>query len=225
MAEKTESEILRTGQCMDEIVVVGGGGHAKVVISILQKLKRFSVLGYTDLKSNGVLLSIPYLGDDTKLAALNFHPQKLNAVLAVGQVGLGKARYELWKSLHPLGLSFPLIVSPNAIINEGVFADECVVVMDGAVINVGATIGRGAIVNTNSTVEHDVVLDEWVHVAPGATISGGVKVGRFSMIGVGATIIEGRKIAPECVVGAGATVVHDLTEPGVYVGCPARRIK
>ena len=64
-----------------------------------------------------------------------------------------------------------------------------------------------------------------VHVAPGATISGGVTIGHFSMIGVGATIIEGKKIAASCLVGAGATVVRDLTEPGVYVGSPARRIK
>jgi UDP-perosamine 4-acetyltransferase len=97
--------------------------------------------------------------------------------------------------------------------------------MDGAVINSGATIGRGGIVNTNSTIEHDVLLEDWVHVAPGATISGHVTVGRFSMIGAGATVIEGIKIAAGCMVGAGATVVHDLTEPGVYVGSPARRIK
>lgn len=227
MSNKVESlgTILPTAQSMEEIVVIGGGGHAKVVITILQKLNRFNILGYTDLKSNGVLLNIPYLGGDGQLAALDVHPKKLNAVLALGQVGLGKARFELWKRLRTLGLSFPLIVSPNAIVNEGVSADEVAVVMDGAVINVGSTIGRGTIVNTNSTVEHDVVLADWVHVAPGATISGGVTVGRFSMIGVGATIIEGRKIAPECVIGAGATVVDDLTEPGVYVGCPARRIR
>jgi acetyltransferase-like isoleucine patch superfamily enzyme len=97
--------------------------------------------------------------------------------------------------------------------------------MDGSVINIGATLGRGAIVNTNSTIEHDVELADWVHVAPGATVSGGVTVGRFSMIGAGATVIEGIKIAARCMVGAGATVVDDLTEPGVYVGSPARRIR
>ena len=98
-------------------------------------------------------------------------------------------------------------------------------VMDGAVINSGAIVGMGVIVNTNSTIEHDVALDEWVHIAPGATICGGVTVGRFSMIGAGATVIEGIKIAAGCIVGAGATVVHDLMEPGTYVGSPARRIR
>jgi UDP-3-O-[3-hydroxymyristoyl] glucosamine N-acyltransferase len=69
---------------------------------------------------------------------------------------------------------------------------EGAVVMDGVVVNDGATtMGRGVIVNTNSTIEHDVELADWVHVAPGATISGGVTVGRFSMIGAGATVIEG----------------------------------
>jgi sugar O-acyltransferase (sialic acid O-acetyltransferase NeuD family) len=206
-------------------VVVGGGGHAKVVISILQKLKRHRILGYTDLKDNGVVGGVPYLGSDLELPALRVGLEKLNAVLALGQAGLGKPRSELWTQLDSPALSFPLIVSPDAIVNEGVSGGEGAVVMDGVVINRGATIGRGAIVNTNSTIEHDVVLADWVHVAPGATICGGVTVGHFSMIGAGATVIEGTMIAAGCIVGAGATVVHDLTEPGVYVGTPARRIK
>ena len=210
---------------MDEIVVVGGGGHAKVVISILQKLECYRILGYTDIKDRGDLLGVPFLGPDHKLAAPEVGPKMLNAVLAIGQVRLGDSRYELWKRLHSPFLSFPKIVSPEAIVNEGVLCGEGAVVMDGAVINTGTTIGSGAILNTNSTVEHDVLVGDWVHVAPGATISGGVTVGRCSMIGAGATVIEGIKIAAGCMVGAGATVVHDLTEPGVYVGCPTRRIK
>ena len=226
MANQPESGevLLQTGQSGDGIVVVGGGGHAKVVISILRKLC-YCILGYTDLKDHGLVLGVPYLGADRELAALATGPKKLNAVLAVGQVGLGETRYELWTRLHSPALSFPLIVSPDAVVNEGVLGGEAAVVMDGAVVNSGATIGRAVIVNTNSTVEHDVVLEDWVHVAPGATISGGVTVGRFSMIGAGTTVIEGVKIAASCLVGAGATVVRDLTEPGVYVGSPARRIK
>ncbi len=226
MDKRAESgEAVQTGQSAGAIVVVGGGGHAKVVISILRKLKRNHILGYTDLKDNGALLGVLHLGSDSDLAGLAAGPRKLNAVLGVGQVGLGEARYELWTRLQSPALTFPLIISPDAVVNEGVVSGDGAVVMDGTVINIGATLGRGAIVNTNSTIEHDVVLDDWVHVAPGATISGGVKVGRFSMIGAGATVIEGIKIAAGCVVGAGATVVHDLTEPGVYVGTPARRIK
>jgi UDP-perosamine 4-acetyltransferase len=210
---------------MDEIVVVGGGGHAKVIISILRKLKGLRILGYTDLEDSGPLLGLSFLGTDRELAELALEPKRLNAVLALGQLGLGEPRHQLWGRLQSLALSFPLIVSPEAIVNEEVSGGEGAVVMDGAVINSGTVIGRGAIVNTNSTIEHDVTLGDWVHIAPGATICGGVAVGRFSMVGAGATVIQGTQIAESCYVGAGAIVVNDLTEAGVYIGCPARRIR
>ena len=89
----------------------------------------------------------------------------------------------------------------------------------------GARIGRGAILNTHATIEHDVVLEDWVHIAPGATLSGGVTIGHGSMIGAGATVIEGIRIPPGTFIGAGSTVIHSLTEPGVYAGSPARRIR
>ncbi len=206
----------------EAIVVIGGGGHAKVVISILRKLKYYRIVGYTDPKDKAAVAGVPYVGSDDVLSAL---PKNLNAVIAVGQVGLGKQRYELWTRLRPLALCFPQIISPDALVNEGVSRGEGSVVMDGAILNSGAAIGRGAIVNTNSTIEHDVVLADWVHVGPGATICGGVTIGRFSMIGAGATVIEGTRIGTGCMIGAGATVVSDLTDPGVYVGSPARRIE
>lgn len=210
---------------MEQIVVIGGGGHAKVVVSMLRKLERFSVLGYTDLRNNGTLLDVQHLGDDDVLKSMAANGRVLNAALGIGQVGLGKARSELRERLSSLRLKFPVIVSPKAIVNEDVDLGDGTVVMDGAVINSGAAIGIAAIVNTSSVVEHDVILGDWIHVAPGVTISGGTKVGDRSMIGVGAVIIEGRTIAADCIIGAGAVVIHDLTEPGVYAGCPARRIR
>ncbi len=210
---------------MEEIVVIGGGGHAKVLLSILRKLKNYRILGYTDQMNLGDLLGAPYLGGDEILGSLKAARFRLNAAIGVGQIGLGRHRERIESSLHSLELAFPSIVSPGAIVNEGVSLAEAVVVMDGAVISCGSSIGRGAILNTNSTVEHDVRIADWVHIAPGATISGGVNVGRFSIIGAGATVIQGINIASDCIVGAGATVVRDLVVPGVYAGTPARRIK
>ena len=210
---------------MNPIIVIGGGGNAKVVLGILRKLKRYRVLGYTDIKDNGIILGAAFLGGDQAVLPLNAKQKKLQAVIAVGQIGTGEKRQEIWVRIKPLCLDFPVIVSPDAVINEGVTAGEGTVVMDGAIVNSGAVIGRGVIVNTNCTIEHDVVIGDWVHVAPGATISGGTTVGRYSMVGAGATVIHGILIAEGCMIGAGATVVHDLTEPGVYAGCPARRIK
>ena len=209
---------------MSEFIVIGGGGHARVVISILRKLKGFSVLGYTDYMDHGTVLGAPYLGPDSSLTSIISESRRPDAVLGVGQIGLGQPRQDLWDRLVAHALHFPRILSIDAIVNDGVTGGEGAVIMDGAVINCGVTLGRGVIVNTNSTIEHDTVLGDWVHVAPGATVCGDVTIGPYSMIGAGATVIEGKKIATCCVIGAGATVVHDLKEPGVYVGCPARRI-
>jgi sugar O-acyltransferase (sialic acid O-acetyltransferase NeuD family) len=211
-------------ESQESVIVIGGGGHARVVISILKKLKRYRILGYTDCEDHGLALGVPFLGADRELAAITARHGRLAAALGVGQVGLGEARYELWKRSQIEFLAFPSIISPDAIINEGVSMGEAAVVMDGVVINIGSHIGLGTIVNTNSTIEHDVVLHDWVHVAPGVTLSGGVTVGQFSMIGAGSSVIEGVQIESRCFVGAGAVVVRDLKEPGLYAGCPARRI-
>jgi len=210
---------------MDEIVVIGGGGHAKVVIGVLRRAGRFRILGYFDRIDNGPILGTEYMGDDDRLASVVKMRNNVSALIAVGQVGLGKQRQEIFCRLSPLGLLFPSVVSLNAVVNEEVCLGAGVVVMDAAVVNCGTVIGNGAIINSNSTVEHDVHIGDWVHVAPGATISGRVTVGQCSMIGAGAVIIEGKNIVADCIVGAGTIVLDDIVEPGTYVGCPARQIR
>lgn len=215
-------EVLRQPE---DIAVIGGGGHARVVISILRKISSYRVRGYTDLKDCGELLGAQYLGTDRELSGFAAGSGRRNAVVAVGQTGSGKVREGIWQRLGDLQLTYPVIVSPDAIVNEGVALSLGVTVMDGVIINTGTRLGVGVIANTHSTIEHDVVLGDWVHIAPGATISGGVTVGSFSMIGAGATIIEGVSVAPDTIIGAGATVIDTIAEAGVYVGTPARRIK
>jgi len=210
---------------MKRILVVGGGGHAKVVLSILKKHGKYRVLGYTDLREKSPILGVPYLGNDDSIGALWSQQRRPNAVLGVGQIGTGAVRLNLWRRLKPFSLKFPSIVSPAAVVNESVTLGDATVVMDGAVINSGTIVGTGVIVNTNATIEHDVAVSDWVHIAPGCTISGGVTIGRFSLIGAGAIVIQGISIAESCVIGAGAVVVRNLTEGGVYAGIPARRIK
>jgi sugar O-acyltransferase (sialic acid O-acetyltransferase NeuD family) len=206
------------------LVVIGGGGHARVVLSILQTLPDFTLAGYTDLEDRGALFGVRYLGPDTVLATLH-HTGNLAAAMGVGQVGLGDARRALWERLEPFGFAWPAIISPHAVVDAEALVSEAAVVMPGTVVNCGAVLGRGAILNTGSVVEHDSRIGDWAHVAPGATICGGVNVGEGAMIGAGAVVIEGRSIAPGSIVGAGATVVRDIVTPGVYAGTPAQRIR
>ena len=98
-------------------------------------------------------------------------------------------------------------------------------IFDGAVVNAGVVTGPSCVVNTNATVEHDCRLGTNVHIGPGATVSGGVTIGDHTFVGAGAVVIHGVRIAEGCLIGAGTVVTEDLTEPGTYVGAPARRIR
>jgi sugar O-acyltransferase (sialic acid O-acetyltransferase NeuD family) len=208
---------------MDRIVVIGGGGHAKVLISVLKK-SGYDMAGYTDRQDRGVILGVPYLGDDTILTEVIRREAACRAIIGIGKIDTTESRIRLQNELERLGFDFPPIISPHAVVNEEVRLGTGTAVLDGVVINSGTEIGRACILNTNSTVEHDCRLGDNVHIAPGVTLSGGVTVGDNCLIGTGANIIQGMGICANCLIGAGSTVVKDITTPGTYVGNPARRI-
>lgn len=212
---------------MAKIVLLGGGGHGKVVASVLLRLRDFEFLGYLDPTDQGDLLGRPRLGDDSALPALQkLHPGLLG-VIGLGKVDAGSRRFEFFAKWRAAGLSFPALVAPTAYVAAGVTLGEGVVVMDGAIVQPGSRIGAAAILNTRASVDHDCVIGDDVHIAPGATLSGNVSVGEHSLIGVGASVREGTRIGASCLIGAGAAVVdRDLcASAGTYGGVPARRME
>lgn len=210
---------------MDKIVVVGGGGHAKVIISILKKLDKHTIFGYTDKIDKGNILEIPYLGNDNILENLANKKNIKNVVIGVGQIASNTTRLSIYNKLSDLGFSFPTIISPNATINEEVSIGKGTVVMDGVVINSGSEIGNFSIINTNSSIDHDCRIGNFVHIAPGVTLSGGVSVGDYTFIGAGSVVIQNISIKGHCKIGAGAVVNKDIITKGTYIGKPAKKIK
>lgn len=209
---------------MSSTVVIGGGGHAKVLISLLNKMAK-PVAGYTDPEDRGALLGASWLGNDEALRKLAETDGPYDAVVGVGKVDASSARLQICSRAEALGLVFPVIVSPHAIVNEDVSIASGSVVLDGVVVNTGAMIGRLCILNTSSTVEHDCHLGDNVHLAPGVTVSGGVTIGANTMVGVGSNIVHGVAICGDCLICAGSTVTRDITTPGVYAGAPCRRVR
>lgn len=208
---------------MSEIVVIGGGGHGRVLISVLKKCG-YHVLGYTDARDRGTALGVPHLGGDGALVDVARDHPGCEAVIGVGKTDASEVRIRLQERISSLGFAFPALVSPAAVVNQGVDLGPGTVVFDGVVVNSGTVAGACCIFNTSCTVEHDCRLGDNVHVAPGAILSGGVTIGANTMVGVGAVIIEGVTVVADCLIGAGAVVLGDLATPGTYVGTPARRI-
>lgn len=209
---------------MKNIIIIGGGGHAKVVASVLKNHPDWNPIGYTDIIDKGQLLGLPYLGDDFALKKIQKDKAPQYLAIGIGLLGDFKKRREIISNLQSLGIQFPPIISKNAIVNECVENGQGTVVMDGVILQPGVSIGDFSIVNTGATIDHDCKLGDFVHIAPGANVSGDVNIGDNVLIGTGAAIIQGIQIVDNVLIGAGAAVVKNIIERGVYVGTPARKL-
>jgi UDP-perosamine 4-acetyltransferase len=204
------------------IIIIGGGGHAKVLLSALQ-LTEQKVLGFVDLKlSLPPLLGVRHLGDDS--AAFTHAPDGVRLVNGVGSISSTVNRQAVYDRFAQKHYCFARVIHPSAVVAPEVQIDEGVQIMAGAVVQAGSRLGANAIVNTGARVDHDCIIDAHAHIAPGVTICGGVSVGAGAHIGAGATVIQGIHIGKGSVVGAGALVIRDVPPGTKVVGIPATSI-
>lgn len=207
-----------------EIVVIGSGGHASVLLSILQRLPQYEILGYFDFEQDTDFW-IRWLGsDDAAADLLKKHPG-CAAAMGIGKVTAKSVRWQVFEHYKQLGYTFPAITAPTAYVAESAQLGEGAVIVDRAVVQVHALIGRLAIVNTGAIVEHDCDLGDDVHIASGATLSGSVRVESGVHVGAGAVIRNGVFIKADSTIGMGAAVVTDCAISGTYLGVPAKRVE
>ena len=193
---------------------MGGGGHSKVIIDMVERAGKFEIQGILDdFKSI----------DENILGYSVFRELKcdfdINIVVGIGD---NFRRSEIVNKLRIQysNCRFPSVIHPSAQIGSDVYIGEGTVVMPGVVINSGSTIGKFCIINTSSSVDHDCVLGNYASIAPGATLGGCVKVGEFSAVSLGAKVIHSIRIGDHTVVGAGALVLSDIPERVVAFGSP-----
>ena len=210
---------------MTDVVLIGGGGHASVVASLLGELPGLRLVGYTAPEAHGTLEGVEYLGPDSVLADWEARAGHAPVALAlgIGHVGDPAPRQAVTRRMEEAGFQFRSVTARSAWVASSASLGRGTVVMPGAVVNAGARLGAFGIINSNAVVEHGCIVGEHVHLGPGAVVSGDVRIGAGSMIGAGAVVVQGLEVAAGCLVGAGAVVTRSLTEAGVYVGCPARR--
>ncbi len=205
------------GVDQQSIILIGGGGHAKVMLDTALCANRM-VLGFVDDEPDAPIAEMPGcpecvggFSDLETVAGGGFF-------LAVGDLGL---RAELIEQMGACVFAAP-IVHPSAVIAESATVEDGVFVSAGAIINAHAHIGTHAIMNTGAIVEHDCRVGINTHVAPRAVLGGGVVIGDHTLIGIGATVLPGVRIGDRCVVGAGAVVTSDVGDGETVVGVPAR---
>ena len=203
---------------VQRLVIVGAGGHGRVVADIAERSGRYGEICFLDDAAVSSLcdtLSWPLLGGSD--LAPNFPDAEF--FVAVGDSGV---RRDMVESLCGSGLKLATLVHPSAVVSNHAFIGQGSVVMPGAVLAPGARVGLGCIVNSCSSLDHDSSLGDWSHIAVGAHVAGSVEIGSDVWIGAGATVINNIQICPGSFIGAGAVVVESIASPGVYVGVPAR---
>ena len=200
-----------------QIVLIGGGGHCKVIIDAIKLKNKFSIYGITDFKlaKKTKILGVPVLGKDDMLLEI-FKKGIKYAFISVGSVGDCSIRKRIDKELVKIGFKLPVIIHPRAIAAKDAEIGEGTFVAAGAVINPGTRIGRNAIINTSASIDHDCEIGDFAHIAPGVTLSGGVKIGSETHIGVGANIIQYVKIGSGCMIKAGALLTDNLDDRQIW---------
>lgn len=206
---------------MDDLLILGAGGHARVIVSVLRLLQVHPAGCVAPEAPDANWYSeIPWLGTDRELSKRD--PATTRLVSGVGGTRSNERRQRIFEFGKSLGFRFHTVLHPRAIVAEGAVIEEGAVVMAGAIIQVGCTIGRNAIINTGAIVDHDCVIGAHAHIAPGVRLSGNVSVGRGTHIGTGASVIQGITIGESALLAAGCVAIDDVPDRAAVAGVPAR---
>ena len=190
---------------MNRLIVVGAGGHGKVIAD--NALKN----GYTDISfiddcATGECMGFSIIGVCEDLPKLN--DGKTDFVIGIGNNAIRK------KIAQEYDVHWVTLIHPSAQIAVNVSIGMGTVVKAGAVVNACAVIGEHCIINTCAVIEHDNVIEDYVHISPKAALGGTVHVGTGTHVGIGATVINNIEICTDCVIGAGAAVNRNIVESG-----------
>ena len=213
---------------MRRALLLGAGGHSRVVLSILADVGAHSIEGIIDINNSEsnlkgsceFIMGVPVYGLNTLNDLTGV--KDLDIFLSIGDCNL---RRQWWDKAFHLGFSMPNLVSPSATIHPSAALGSANIICSGVFIGPEAIIGSNDLINTGSILEHESSVGNHCHIAPRSVIAGRSSVDDNCFIGVGSVIIDGISITRFTTVGAGAVVIKNINSPdGVYVGVPCRRL-
>lgn len=191
------------------VIILGAGGHAKVLIESLRK-NNVEIIGLTtpDMPAGHKIYGVNVLGDDKIIS--HYSPEKVDLVNGVGVVACSSRRWEISRYFRHSGYSFAPIIHSSVIVPSDISLASGVQLMAGSIFQPGVSIGQDTIINTGAIIDHDVKIEMNCHIAPGVAICGGTSIGKNSFIGVGTKIIESISIGENCFIAAGSTIYQNI---------------
>jgi sugar O-acyltransferase (sialic acid O-acetyltransferase NeuD family) len=208
---------------MKKLVVIGDGGHSKVVKDIVKADNKYECIGTLDDKFSTLINADgKYYGPIQSVETIISKEKDVFFLIAVGD---NLIRKNIVNALSGLNVNFASLIHPSAIIGSDVEIKPGTVIMPSAIINSSTIIQEHCIINSNVVIEHDNIIGSYVHISPGATLAGNVTIQEGTHIGIGANIIPSINIGEWTVVGAGGVVIKALPSNCTAVGNPTRIIK
>lgn len=197
---------------LSKIIILGGGGHAKMCIDILRQTNNYEIIGIIDnIKKNELIYGVPVVGNDDDLNYLFNSGIKF----AVNGIGGGTSvinRYKIFQKLKNIGFNVPILIHKNSIVEGTAEINEGTQIMAGAIVGSDAKIDSNCIINSGAIVSHDCKIGTNVHIAPGAVLAGSVCVGDNSLIGMNSTIFFGKKIGSNVIITNGKNIYSDVSD-------------
>ena len=195
-----------------EIILVGGGGHCKSCIDVIEQEGKYRIEGIVDVpeKLHQKVLGYECIATDEDLPRLvSAYPVFL---ITIGQKSSPNKRVDLFLRLKQLGAKLPAIFSPLAYISRHARVGAGTIVMHGVLINAGASVGNNCIINTKALIEHDVVVGDHCHISTGAIINGGVRIDEKTFFGSNAVSKDNIEIGKCSVIGFNSKVSQNLPD-------------
>lgn len=205
------------GSRAKKLLILGAGGHGKVVAEIASLMKQWDEIAFLD--DNEELKEVNGYKVIDKLRNYKLYKEEYeHAFVAIGN---NKFRIYLIDNLLKEGFKIPILIHPFTAISSNVHIGKGTVIMAGVVINTNAVIGKGCIINTSSSIDHDCILEDGVHISPGAHVGGTVNIGNCTWVCIGSSIVNNITIGKNVVVAAGAAVTKNVPDNVMVAGVPA----
>jgi sugar O-acyltransferase (sialic acid O-acetyltransferase NeuD family) len=207
----------------ENIILIGGGGHCRACIDVIEAQAKFQIAGIIDIKENlhRQISDYEIIGCDEDLPGLI--RQYKYYLITIGQIKNPEKRKASFDYIRKIGGNFPAIISPFAYVSNKASIGDGTIIMHNTFINTNAAIGSNCIINTGAIIEHDVKIEDNCHISTGAIVNGQCSIGECTFLGSGSTTTNNITITKNTVVGACSCVVDSITESGIYTGIPAKK--
>jgi acetyltransferase EpsM len=208
------------GHIRRDLVLLGGGEHARVVLDAARLSGEWNVIGFTDPSATTALLGdgLTRLGEDDAVETVD-----AAGVVAVGGTADGGTRARIANAVQPRG-GWATVIHPSAVVAADSTISAGAVLLAGVIVNPGAMIGAHAIINSGAVIEHDVHIGELTHIGPAVAVGGGARIGSRVFVGIGARIRDHIAVGDDAVIGMGAVVVANVDPGTTVIGVPARAV-